>query len=127
MEVILAELELAAQTAFARVEQEMEHFYEMRNQAIVGDVTQAVIRVSEERGLPNRTAMELARRVPEMLDSEALGHEVNMFDLTNLITNQANDPALRTRRGSRLQLERAGGELVRIEAARCGHCYQVLR
>lgn len=126
VEEILAELELAAEHAFSQVEQQIAHFYDMRSQVVEGDVTQAVVRVARERGLPDRTANHLARRVPEQLDPQVLGHPVSMFDITNLITNEANNPELRGRRGPRLQLEQAGGTLVQLEADRCGHCHQVL-
>lgn len=124
--VLLAELELAAQHAFRQVEEQMEHFYAMRERRVEGDVTQAVIQVARERGLPDRTGMMLARRVPDQLNPSVLGREVTEFDLVNLITNQANDPALRGRFGTRRQLEQAGGRLVREVHDRCGNCHQVI-
>lgn len=126
VEALLAELEMAAERAFSEVEQQIEHFYGMRQQRIEGDVTQTVIRVAQERGLPTRTAMNLANRVPDQLDPEILGHEVSMFDVVNLITNQANHPDLRTRTGPRRALEMAGGQLVREVHDRCGRCHQTL-
>lgn len=123
---LLAELEMAAQRAFGQVEEQLEHFYALRQQRIEGDVTQAVIRVAQERGLPDRTAMALSRRVPDQLDPETLGHPVSMFDLVNLITNQANHPDLRSRRGPRRALEMAGGELVREVHDRCNTCHQMI-
>lgn len=125
-EILLAELELAAQHAFGQVEEQIRHFYELRNQRIEGDVTQTVIRVAAERGLPDRTGLALARRVPDQLNPETLGREATMFDLVNLITNQANDPALSNRPGSRRALEMAGGSVVRQVHDRCGSCYQVV-
>lgn len=121
---VLAELEYAAQVAFGQVEEQLEHFYGLRQQRIEGDVTQAVMRVANERGLPDRTAMTLARRVPDQLDPETLGHPVSMFDIVNLITNQANHPDLRSRRSSRRALETAGGDLVREVHERCHTCHQ---
>lgn len=123
---VLAELELAAQHAFGMVESQIQHFYDLRNQRIEGDVTQAVLRISREQGLPDRTALAMADRVPDQLDPEVLGHEPSIFDVTNLITNQANNPELRARRGSRRTLERAGGAIVQQEHDRCRHCQQVL-
>lgn len=126
VEQVLAELEMAAQRAFSQVEEQIEHFYSMREQRIEGDVTQAVIRVAQERGLPDRTAMALSRRVPELMDPEFLGHAPSMFDITNLITNQANHPDLRRRPGPRRVLEQAGGALVRQVQDRCNTCHQSL-
>jgi len=126
VEVVLAELELAADHAFRQVEEQIAHFYAMRQQRIEGDVTQAVTRMGQERGLPQRTIVALANRVPDQLSAETLGHEPTMFDLVNLFTNQANQPELRTRRGPRAQLERAGGTFVREVHDRCGACHQVI-
>lgn len=123
---VLAELELAAQRAFGEVEEQIAHFYEMRNQPIEGDVTQAVIRVARERGLPTRTAMTLAERVPSDLSAESLDHPPTMFDLVNLITNEANNPRIRSRRSSRAALELAGGAVVGEARHRCGSCHQVV-
>lgn len=123
---VLAELELAAQRAFGQVEEQIEHFYAMRQQQIEGDVTQAVLRVARERGLPRRTAMTLAERVPTELDPEVLGHPVSMFDLANLMTNEANNPALRSSSTRRRVLELAGGSLVQEAHDRCHNCQQVI-
>lgn len=126
VEMMLAELELAAEHAFSQVEDQIAHYYDLRNQRIEGDVTQAVIQVARERGLPDRMGMTLARRVPADLSLDGLGHEPTMFDLVNLITNQANDPAIRSRRGPRRELEMAGGTLVQHLTDRCGNCQQSL-
>src|SRR5581483_5520994 len=126
VETVLAELELAADHAFRQVEEQISHFYNLRRQRIEGDLTQAVIQIARERGLPERTQIALANRVPSQLDPQELGHEPSMFDIVNLITNQANDPRLRSRRGPRRALESAGGTLVRHEADRCSHCHQML-
>jgi hypothetical protein len=126
VESVLAELELAADHAFRQVEEQIRHFYNLRTQRIEGDVTQAVVQIAAERGLPESTQIHLAHRVPSELDVEELGHEVSMFDVINLITNMANDPRLRHRRGPRRALESAGGTLVQHEADRCSHCHQVL-
>lgn len=126
VEQVLAELEMAAERAFSQVEEQIAHFYGMRQQVIEGDVTQTVVRVAQERGLPDRTAMALSRRVPELLDPEFLGHAPSMFDVVNLITNQANHPDMRGRRRPRRTLELAGGSLVREVHDRCGTCHQTL-
>jgi hypothetical protein len=123
---LLAELELAARAAFGKVEEQMEHYYALRSQPIEGDATQAVLQVARERGIPTRTAMALAERVPADLSDTGLGHPPTMFDLVNLFTNQANDPAMRHRRGPRRALEGAGGLLVQQHHDRCGNCQQVI-
>jgi hypothetical protein len=135
VEQVLAEFEEIANRAFQDVEAEIESFYETRNERIEGDVTQAVIRIAAERGLPDRTAHRLAVRVPEMMNEveermRAQGGDgaaqPSMFDLINLITNQANDPALAGRRPVRQTLYRAGGDLITEHHERCSHCQQRL-
>ncbi len=122
VEMMLAEFELAAEHAFSQVERQIEHFYALRQQPIEGDITQTVIRVAAERGLSDRMGMTLARRVPDQLNAELLGHAPTMFDLINLFTNQANEAG--TRPGTRRQLESAGGRLVTEQHDRCTSCYQ---
>lgn len=128
VEQVLAELELAAQHAFAQVEASIDHFYQMRDTPIEGDVTQAVIALARERNLPERTQMTLARSVPAELHPDVLGHDIpTMFDVVNLFTNQANDPRLRERFSTRSALETAGGHMVSVALNRCGNCHQVVR
>jgi hypothetical protein len=115
---VLADLEAQAQRAFSRVEQQMEHFYNLRNQP-VDNPERALVRLAAERNLPQRSLRALLDSAP----SEALPDRPSMFDVTNLITNLANSPSVRND-GGRLLLERAGGAIVVDEAARCGHCQQ---
>lgn len=126
VETMLGSLELAADHAFKQVEDQIKHFYALRQRLIEGDITQAVVQIAAEQGLSERTQIHLAHRVPSELDVEELGHSVSMFDVINLITNMANDPRLRRSRGPRRALEAAGGTLVQHEADRCSHCQQVL-
>jgi hypothetical protein len=126
---VLAEFEAIAGRAFQQAEAEIASFYETRNEYIEGDVTQAVIRIAQERGLPDRTAHRLAVRVPEMMNEvEARGGDgaaqPSLFDVINLITNLANDPALAGRRPVRQTLYRAGGGMITEHHERCSHCQQ---
>ena len=42
-----------------------------------------------------------------------------MYEVVNLVTNEANNPALRNRTNIRQQLERAGGDVAIDPANRC--------
>lgn len=119
---VMAALEARAQEAFSRVEQQIEHFYDLRNQAIVGDVTQAVLRVAQEQGIPDRTALTIVRdRLPAAV---AEGAAATMFDVVNLLTNEANNPSVSN--SGRRTLEAAGGALISEHTDRCTHCAQRL-
>lgn len=118
VEQVLDELEEAAQRAFARVEDNIASFYDMRTQR-VENPERALLRMAEERGLPSRTAMAMAQRIPAMTADDG---SATMFDLVNLVTNQANDPLIRGRTGVRRTLEATGGSIVTEHTERCGHC-----
>lgn len=120
---VLAEVEQKAQEVFGRVENELAAFYDLRNQPIEGDVTQAVIRIADERGLRPRVAHTLATRVPDYTDEQ--GH-ATMFDIVNLFTNAANEPSVRRSPTRSRTLELAGGVLIGEHVDRCGHCAQRL-
>ena len=113
VEEVLAEFEIMADRAFRRVEGTIESFYEMRDQPL-DNPERTIFRIADEQGLPNRTATNLAQTAPTM------GDDPTMFDLVNLITNQANDPALRA--GVARNLQRTGGRVVMNHADRCSHC-----
>lgn len=122
VEEVLAEFEAAADRAFRRVEGEIEAFYNLRSER-VQNPERTLIRMAEERGLPARTVLSLAERVPSMTDD---GGSASMFDLVNLITNAANDPRIRNRVGARRTLEQVGGSIVTEHTERCGHCQSSL-
>lgn len=115
---LLMSLEMQARAAFGRVESEIASFYDLRNQR-VSDPTQTVIRMAGEAGLPDRTVLAIAERLPESVQNS---NNVTMFDIVNAITNTANDPSIRTRLAVRRTLEQAGGQQVTSHIARCGHC-----
>lgn len=115
---VLAEIEAQAQRAFSRVEAQIEHFYRLREQK-VANPERALRAIARERGIPDRSMVRLF----DLASGSALPDEPSMFDLVNLVTNLANDPAIKND-GGRLLLERAGGAVVIEEAARCGHCLQ---
>jgi len=116
---VLAEFESMADLAFRRAEAEIASLYEMRSE-IVENPERTLLRMATEAGLPDRTVTRLLERLPASED-RAHDDRWSMFDLVNLMTNQANDPTQR-RAGHRLALESAAGGTVANHADRCGHC-----
>lgn len=115
---LLESLEMRARQAFGRVESEIASFYELRRER-VEDPTQTVIRMAGEAGLPDRTVLAIAERLPESIEDAS---NPTVFDLVNAITNTANDPSIRNRPAIRRTMEQAGGQQVTSHIARCGHC-----
>lgn len=115
---VMAELEEMAQIAFGRVEEDIRHFYDLREQP-VENPERALRTIARERGIPDRSTMALL----DLAAGEDLPDEPTMFDVVNLVTNFANSPAI-SRDGGRLILEGAGGATISDHAARCGHCQQ---
>lgn len=119
VEEVLAQFEEIADRTFKRAEEEIASFYAMRGEA-VDNPEQTLIRMAQEHDIPRGMRLSLVERLPGMeLANPDFG--VSMFDITNLITNAANDPALR-RAGGRRTLERVGGRLIGDHTARCQTC-----
>lgn len=115
---VLMEIEAAAQRAMGAAEERIKHFYDLRNERVTTP-EQAILRIGEERSLPDRTVQDLIRRVPTITDGEG---NTTMFEIVNLVTNQANEPSIRSRTTSSRGLEVAGGGVVSDHVERCGHC-----
>lgn len=122
VEQVLNRLELMAQRAFARVERDMEHFYDLRTQ-VVQHPAQTIARLARENRISDRLRIRLIDAVPSMEPID--GESITMFDITNLITNQANDEAI-SRRGVRHELQQFGGNIVTFHGSRCRTCASVL-
>lgn len=113
---LLHQLEESARLAFNTVEDTITSFYDLRNEE-VKHPTQAVMRLADEQGLPNRTRMDLADLVPGVIGNDG---NATMFDVVNLVTNAANSTGMRLNEQRRLQA--AGGAEVVQHAARCKAC-----
>lgn len=118
VEEVLAALEHVAELAFSRNQAQIEHLYSLR-EVRVDNPERELRRLAREQRIPDRSATALL----DLAASDALSDTPTMFELTNLVTNLANSPAI-TNDGGRLILERAGGSIIRDQAARCGHCRQ---
>lgn len=119
VEEVLAEFESIADLAFRQAEANIASLYEMRTET-VDNPERTLLRMATEAGLPNRSVTRLLERVPSMED-RAYEDRITRFDLVNLITNEANNPAQR-RTGYRLSLEGVAGSAIVEHAERCGHC-----
>lgn len=113
---VMAELERQAQVAFGRVERTISAFYDLRNER-ESNPERTMLRLAQEAGLPERAMLELVEQVPSVVDDEG---EATMFDLVNLVTNRANDPAVN--HSMRRRLQRFGGTVVSTHSDRCGRC-----
>lgn len=118
VEQVLGELEALAQRVMDRAPERMKHFYDLRNE-VVEEPEQHLMRLMDEQGLPERTQNALVRRIPAVREE---GGTVSMFDLVNLITNQANDPHTLNKPRYRRNLESVGGRIVTEHVARCRSC-----
>ena len=118
---VIAALEQMAQLAFAKVEEDMVHFYALRDQ-IVDQPERMMNRLARERNLSDRMRLQLVDAVPQIVQPDT---PVTMFDLVNLATNQANNPEHR-QAGIRRQLERFGGDVTAHLSQRCTVCASAL-
>lgn len=119
VEQVVADLEEKARLAFERTEQQMAHFYDLRNQQVTNP-ERRLRAMARERGIPARSVAMLMDAAPE-----ALGDETTEFDVINLVTNLANHSSIRNA-GGRMLLERAGGAVVNDHALRCSACHTAL-
>jgi hypothetical protein len=119
----LFEAEIAR--AVDRLENDIQAFYDLRRTTLGTDPTGALHRAATEMNLPLRTIGRMEDVVPALLE-ESNGGEISMFDIVNLMTNQANDPTMVSNRSGRRNLQRAGGVLVNDHAERCGTCHSRL-
>jgi len=109
---VLDELERQAQLAFARVEHEVQAFYDLRN-VPVENPERVLARVANEHGLSSLMRVRLIERAAEL-------ESPTMFDVIGLITNAANDP--RVKPAMRHRLQTVGGAVAVDSHSRCGHC-----
>jgi hypothetical protein len=124
---IEALFEAAIAQAVARVEDDIHAFYDLRNQTLGNDPTGALHRAATEQGLPLRTIGRMEDLVPALLEESGESGEITMFDVINLMTNQANDPKMASNRSGRRNLQTAGGTLVNDHAERCSTCHSRLQ
>lgn len=120
---MLFEAEIAR--AVDRLEDDIHAFYDLRNTSLGSDPVGALRRAAAEQNLPLRTTGRLEDLVPALADGTE-GREITMFDVVNLMTNQANDPEIGLRSSTRRNLQRGGGNLVNDHAERCGTCHSRL-
>lgn len=111
--------------AVDRLEADIHAFYDLKNTPLGNDPTGALRRAAAEQNLPLRTIGRLEDLVPALADDTG-GNEITMFDVVNLMTNQANDPRNNVRSSTRRNLQLGGGNLVNDHVERCGTCHSRL-
>lgn len=121
---VLAELEAAAELVFSRGPERIAAFYDLQNETIENPERFALRLAREQKIAPRFSEPMVAEHLPPILDPQT-GH-TTMFDLVNLITNQALNPSLTNKAGSRRKLEQAGGKIVTEHVQRCRACQSKL-
>jgi hypothetical protein len=116
---VLAEFEALAKQAFERVEDAIEHYYAL-DQKKVPNPERTLRAISREHSVSDRTLVDLL----DLAATDELPDDPTMFDIVNLITNQANDPSLVNRYRVRREFQAVGGAVVTESAHRCNHCQQ---
>jgi hypothetical protein len=115
---IVEALEEQAFAAFAKLDQDIAAFYDLRTQE-VDNPERTLVRIATEHGLSDTTLADLIVDLPEYVHEN--GH-ATMFDLVNLVTNYANDDRFVNRWTARRSLELAGGRIANDHASRCPQC-----
>lgn len=123
VEEVEALFEGEVRRAVDRLESDIQHFYSLRDEKLGSDPTGSLRRSALEQKLPLRTVGNLEDQFPGYFTEDGTA---TMFDVVNLMTNQANDPAIGLRSTTRRNLQRAGGGLVHDHAERCSACHSRL-
>jgi hypothetical protein len=120
IEQTLAQLEEAAMLVFSRGPDRIKALYDLQNE-VVRDPALFTVRLARENGIaPRFSEPMIAEQLPSLIDPET--GTATMFDIVNLVTNQALNPDLLNRAGSRRKLEQAGGKIVTEHVERCRAC-----
>lgn len=117
-EQMITHLEEMARKAFEEVESQMVAFYDLRSQKVTNGI-QLLRRMAQEQGLPDRVISSMEDRLPSLIEDPT---DTTMFDIVNIITNQANHEDFFGRANVRRNLHRAGGAVTTDHAARCRTC-----
>lgn len=119
---IYALFEAEVRRAVDSLEEEIQHFYATREQPLGEDPTGTLRRLAQEQGLPNRQIGRLEDLIPSLEDPSS----ASLFDLVNLMTNQANNPEIDVRSSTHRNLQRAGGSVVAEHSERCSACHRIV-
>lgn len=114
---VLEELEAKARIAFALVESDVAAMFDLRNTK-VDSPERTINRLARERRFPERLRVRMIEAVPAMTPPDG---QFTMFDLVQLATNLANDPAI-SNRGTRVRLQELAGSIITDHSERCTVC-----
>lgn len=117
MDEVMEQFGVLCEAAFGQVEHSIKAFYDLRKEK-VEDPLGVLLAIAHENDLAPRFIDHLLTRAK----SEDLPDAPTMFDITNLITNEALEPSIANKAITRRNLERIGGNIITEHAARCGHC-----
>lgn len=113
-EYLLA-LENFTESALGLIEGRIEDFYSLRESEIDGEPLQALSRLASSYGLSPLTVRRLETHL-------GVSRHENIFDLINIITNEANNPILESRPAQSHKLQRVGGSVVVHQHGFCNNC-----
>lgn len=109
------------ESAFSQIEARIAQFYDLRNQK-VDNPEKTILRIAKEHGIADRFLVDIQSRA----SSDDVPDDPTMFDIVNLVTNEALNESIVNKAITRRNLERIGGTLVVEHAARCAHCLSKL-
>lgn len=116
---VLASLRAEMRRGYDRVMNDIATYYDMRDQKVAKDHTGVLRRMALDAGLPERVVGAMENILPAEIDGN---DDVSMFDIVNVITNQANNFDAGSSTFRNLQI--AGGGMVNDHAERCSNCHQ---
>jgi hypothetical protein len=119
---VMKELEAQARLAMADMESHIADFYKLRDVPVT-DPEQLAARIGRERNLPSSVMLDMIERMPLIIEDL---EEATLFDVVNVVTNQANHPSLAGKHTTRRHLELAGGRMLTDHSKRCTHCQSQL-
>lgn len=102
-------------SALGIIHSRIEAFYALRNVQIDSEPSLALARLAGAHGLPDSTVKRLINHLP-------VSEHDSVFDLINIVTNEANNPAIEARPSQRQKLQRAGGSVVVHQSGFCNNC-----
>ncbi len=103
------------ESALGLINSRIREFYALREARIDSEPLMALSRLASTYGLSALTVKRLASHLP-------VSPRETMFDLVNIITNEANNPEIEAKPAQRRKLQRVGGSVVVDHHGFCDNC-----
>lgn len=103
------------ESALGMVRARIDAYYALRSSEIDAEPSLALSRMASAHGLPDSTVRRLVNHL-------GVSPANTMFDLVNIITNEANNPQIEEKPAQRRKLQRAGGNVVVHQNGFCDNC-----